>query len=79
MKLIKLGLILEDPKNVGYHNITRHGIFEGIDLTPLLRKYRVKTKLITFEVWHINKTQLRKQTLGLGQVTMIKDITDKDK
>lgn len=69
---------LSNKFNFGYDNLTDRGIYKEMgwayDFTDTLKKYVVKTQYYLTEMYHLNKTDLRKQLTGMGKVIYIKEI-----
>lgn len=65
--------------NFGYHNIVNTGIYRlmgwAYDFREELNRYIVKSEHYgLFEIYHLNKTALRKQLTGYGKISYIKEI-----
>ena len=77
-KDLNIRVLLSNEHGFGYNNITRTGIYKthgwAVDFRAELKKYIVKTDYYLEEIYHLNKTDLRKQLTGMGRVHYIKEI-----
>ena len=69
---------LSNKFGFGYDNLTSQGVYKEMgwiyDFRDELTKYIVKTDYYLQEIYHLNKTLLRKQLTGLGKIHYIKEI-----